>query len=289
MDRASVELRPIRDEDAEVIAAFLHAHLNTRVPVAGWRRLLSPPWETDSPNHGFQLVSDSAVVGVYVAVYSRRPGDHGRLPVCNLAAFCVLEPYRVHSFRLLRAIIGQRGYDFTDLSPSGNVVALNERLGFARLDGRTRLTLNLPAPGRRGIRVSDDPAVIERVLDGQDAVVYRDHRAGAARHLVVVGDDGEYSYLIVRKDRRKGIPVFATPIHVGGSRRLLRDAWPRVRSHLLLRHGAIATLAERRVLGFEPSLGVDVSAPRPRMFLSRGARTEAEVDYLYSELALVEW
>ena len=123
---------------------------------------------------------------------------------------------------------------------------------------------------------------------GQDARVYRDHlQAPAARHIVVIAR-GEYGYLIVRKDRRKRLPVFASPLYVGGSRDLLRSAWPQVGSHLLFRHAALATLAERRVLGFAPALGVDLAAPRAKMLRSKTVTAEA-IDYLYSELTLLDW
>ena len=49
---------------------------------------------------------------------------------CNLGAWCVLPEHRFHALRLLKALLAQDGYHFTDLSPSGNVVGLNERLGF---------------------------------------------------------------------------------------------------------------------------------------------------------------
>ncbi|TFD79474.1 hypothetical protein E3T48_05730 [Cryobacterium fucosi] len=228
------------------------------------------------------------MVGAYVAVYSERDVDGERRRFCNLAAFCVLEDYRAHSLRLMRAILAQRGFEFTDFSPSGNVVALNERLGFAVLDTATRLAPNLPRFPRRGLTVTDDPIIVAGALTGQDARVYRDHRdAPAARHIVAIAQE-EYAYLIVRKDRRKRLPFFSTPLYVGGSRELLRSAWPQVGSHLLFRHAALATLAERRVLGFVPTLGFDLTAPRAKMLRSRNVRAEA-VDYLYSELTLLEW
>ncbi|KAA9106627.1 hypothetical protein F6B43_15235 [Microbacterium rhizomatis] len=228
------------------------------------------------------------MVGVYAAVYSEREIDGERLRFCNLAAFCVLDEYRAHSFRLLRAVLGQKGFEFTDLSPSGNVVALNERMGFERLDTRTTLALNLPAIGAGGVSLSGDPAALRATLEGADAAIYRDHRdAAAARHLVVTAGD-EYAYLVFRKDRRKGIPVFATPLYVGGSRTLLRSAWPRVAGHLLLRHGLLATLAEEQILGFRPRAGRPLAAPRAKMFRSKTLGAPS-IDYLYSELTLIEW
>ena len=174
------------------------------------------------------------IVGAYAAVYSERTIDGETHRICNLAAFCVLDDFRAHSFRLVRALLGQRGFEFTDLSPSGNVVALNERLGFARLDTTTRLASTSP-PSRRGVRVTSDPGGL-RGFQGDDAEVYADHRvAPAARHLLVISGD-DYAYLIVRKDRRKGLPLFATPLYVGGDLEC-SDAWPTIGSHLLLRHG----------------------------------------------------
>ncbi len=288
MGRAEVEVRPIKDEDADAVARFLHDHLNPRVALAAWSAILSPPWDVEAPNHGFQLVVDSTIVGAYIAVYSDRDVDGERRMFCNLAAFCVSEQYRVHSFRLLRAILAQRGFEFTDLSPSGNVVALNERLGFSLLDTATRLAVNLPSLPRRGLTVSDDPTVVERILQGRDARVYRDHRiAPAARHIVAIAG-GRYSYLVVRKDRRKRLPLFASPLYVGGDCDLLRSAWPQIASHLLLRQGALLTLAESRVLGFVPALGYTMHRTRAKMFRSKSVSAEA-IDYLYSELTLMEW
>ncbi|TFD76542.1 hypothetical protein E3T53_13540 [Cryobacterium psychrophilum] len=228
------------------------------------------------------------MVGAYIAVYSERDVDGEPRRFCNLAAFCVLEEFRGHSLRLMRAILAQQGFEFTDFSPSGNVVALNQRLGFAVLDTATRLTPNLPRLPRRGLTISDDPTVVAGVLSGRDARVHAEHRdATAARHIVAIRE-GEYGYLVVRKDRRKRLPLFASPLYVGGSQDLLRAAWPQISSHLLLRHAALATLAERRVLGFSPTLGFDLAAPRAKMLRSKNVRAEA-VDYLYSELTLLEW
>jgi len=288
MDREKIDVRPITTADADAVSGFLHDHLNSRVQVAAWGPLLAPPWGAEAPNHGFKLVVDDRIVGAYVAVYSERDVGGERRSFCNLAAFCVLEDYRAHSFRLMRAILAQRGFEFTDFSPSGNVVALNARLGFTGLDTATRLAPNLPRLPRRGLTVSDNPAVVARVLKGRDALVYRDHReAPATRHIVMIAE-GEYGYLIVRRDRRKRLPLFASPLYVGGNRDLLRSAWPQVGSHLLLRHGALATLAERRVLGFAPAFGVELGAPRAKMLRSKNVPAET-IDYLYSELTLLEW
>ena len=271
-------------EDVAGVAAFLQRELNPRISSDRWSALMRPPWGAVGPHRGVQLVAeDGRVVGAYVAVHSVRQSIAS--PICNLAAFCIEEQHRPHSLRLVRALLRQKRTIFTDLSPSGSVPALNSRLGFQHLDTTTSLTLNLPT-ATRGPEMTERSESIEEMLSGSDAQIFRDHRdAPAARHILIRGAD-EYAYLMYRRDRRKNLPVFASPLYVGGSRQLLRDGWP-VIAQQLLRRGMVATLAERRVLGFVPSgPSRQLRHPRPKMY--RGG-DEAEVDYLYSELVLLEW
>ena len=227
------------------------------------------------------------LVGAYAAVYSERTFGDAVVPVCNLAAFCVLEPHRLHSLRLIRPLLAQTGYAFTDFSPSGNVVAMNERLGFRRLDTSTRLVVNLPGVAGSGTRVTGDPVRLQATLVGRDAAVYRAHRdAPAAHHLLVTRSD-RYGYLVFRRDRRKRLPLFASPLYAGGDRELIAEAWSGIRGHLLAR-GFVFTLAERRILGFARGVGRELGDPRAKMY--RGERIDPDaLDYLYSELALVRW
>jgi hypothetical protein len=280
----SARVREIATADLAAVCEFLRVELNRRVPATAWRALFEPPWGPFGPNHGYQLLDpQDKVVGVYAAVYSTR--DEGRVTVCNLAAFCVVQDYRQHAALLARAVTRQKGYSFTDLSPSGNVPALNARLGFERLDTATRLVLN--TPGRaRGRSVTEDPGALETSLIGRDLRVYTDHRSAAAARHLIMEDGGDYAYLMYRRDRRRRLPLFASPIYAGGSRELLELGWSSVGSHLL-RKGLVATLGEVRILGFAPpGPGRELAAPRVKMFKGR---TAAEVDYLYSELTLLEW
>ena len=247
------------------------------------------PWRVDAPNAGFMLLdADGAIVGAHLAFYSEREIDGRRERFCNLGAFCVREEHRFHSLRLLKALLAQDGYTFTDLSPSGNVVELNRRLKFRPLDTAAALVPNLPWPSRpRRDVITSDPAVIERTLTGEQLALYHDHKdAAAGRHIVLIRG-GEWCYVIVRKDRRKGVPVFASVLHASDPELLRRMARPFAR-HLLLRHGALATLAEERVVGRPPRLSVALRSPRQKMFRSRDLEP-AQIDYLYSELVCVSW
>jgi hypothetical protein len=234
------------------------------------------------------LLDDDRVVGAHLAFYSERTVGGETERFCNLGAWCVDPGYRLHGLRLLKALLAQDGYTFTDLSPSGSVVGINEKLRFTFLDTETQLTPNLPWPSLPGrTRIITDPAAIERALTGDDLALYHDHaRTAAARHLVLQRGD-RTCYVIFRKDRRKDLPLFASILHVSDGELLRRAARPLAR-HLLLRHGALATLSERRVVGRRPSLSYTLKTPRRKMFRSDRLGPH-QIDYLYSELVCLPW
>ena len=283
-------LSAIADADVAEVSRFLHANLNDRVSPQEWAALLDAKWASSpqTPNHGFRLTLGRETVGVYVAVYSDRALGDRIVSICNLAAFCVLPEHRAHSLRLVRAVLGQKGYFFTDFSPSGNVPAMNDRLGFTRLDTSTRVVVNLPSARKNGWAITDDHDEIAKALSAEDFRIYNDHRtAPAARHLLV-RRDADYAYVIYRRDRRKRMAAFASPLHVLGKPGVLEDAWAQV-CWFLLRRGFLMTLAESRVLRFSPAgPGRELKRPRPKMYKGDGLR-ESEIDYLYSELTLLEW
>ncbi|QSR32549.1 hypothetical protein CFI00_19040 [Nocardioides sp. S5] len=285
MGDSTVVVAPTTAADVPDVAAYLHRALNSRLTAEQWARSMVPSWSCDAPNHGFHLRDGGAVVGAALAFYADRTVAGRPEMVCNLAAWCVDDEHRSHGLRLLRALLGQRGYTFTDLSPSGNVVALNERLKFQHLDTSTTLALNVPLPPR-GVRAITDPDRIADRLSGRQRRIFDDHReAGASRH-VVLDVDGVPLYVLYRRDRRKGLPVFASLLHVSRPE-LLPRAWARLSGHLLA-HGAVATLVEERVTGWAPPGARLVARPRPKMFRSDDLVAD-DIDYLYSELTCVAW
>jgi hypothetical protein len=278
---------PITEKDVPRAAAFLHEHLNADVPTDAWAKSFETPWTCERPNCGFMLTAGDAVGGVYAAYYSEREIRGRTERFCNLGAWCVLPEHRLQGLRLLMTMLAQPGYHFTDLSPSGNVVPMNERLGFKFLDTTTWLVPNLPWPNIRGRVVAGD-AEIAAALTGRDLRVYLDHRgAPAARHVLLVRD-GRRCHVMFRMDRRKGLPrVFASILHASDPEVFHRMIRPLAR-HLLLRHGAVATLAEAHVVKRRPAMSVNVKSNRLKMYLSKTLGPE-DVDDLYSELTLVSW
>lgn len=283
-----VELAPITDDDIAAVSRFMQEHHNRDVAPEQWSRAMRARWCESAPHHGYLLRADGGIVGAYLAYFSDREMD-GRIErFCNLGAWCVLEPYRAQGLRLLMALLRMRDYHFTDLSPSGNVVALNRKLKFTDLDTSTSVMVNLPwRSGRSGVRVTSDPAVVAATLTDAERRIYTDHRdAAAARHVVVIAGD-EHCYIVFRRDARKGIRAFASILYVGEAD-LFRLAARQVGAHLLLRYGIAATLLERHVVGDRPSGAVPLARARPKMFKS-STLPASRIDYLYSELVGLEW
>jgi hypothetical protein len=286
---ARAAVAPITDADVPAVADFLHSHLNSRVAVPTWIAAMSPPWRLAGPNHGFMLLDGSRVVGAHLAFYSERTIAGRTERFCNLAGWSVLPAYRLHSVRLLNALLAQDGYHFTDLSPTGGVISLNARLRFRSLDTSGALIPHLPWPTLpRKTKISADPGVIESSLTELDLKLYRDHlQAVAARHLVIVrGSDS--CYVMYREIRAGTLPVFATILYVSNPALFCRTTRPFAR-YLLIHRRLLATLAELRTVRYRPRGSLMLPSPLPpKMYRSSSLEPE-QVDDLYSELACMPW
>lgn len=283
---STVEAKPITDADTWAVAEFLQRERPLRMSVADWHRYMVAPGHFAQPNHGYLLRENGRVVGAYLALYSERVIDGRPHSICNLGLWCVAPEYRANGLRLLRSLLRQRGYTFTDLTPNQNVVALNNRVGFTALDTTTAVVPNVPWPIlSKTVRVVDTPNEIEKLISEPDRTIYRDHATTAVHH-VVLAKGNQSCYVMFRRERRKGVRLFASILYVG-SPDLFRSCAPHFYRYLLLRHRILATLAEVRVVGHRPKLAVTV-AGWPKMYLSDDLEP-AQIDYLYSELACRSW
>lgn len=281
------QVLPITGDDVSRVAEFLRANMPSQLSAESWRNSFTAHWNVGNPNHGFMLVADETIVGVYAAHYATREINGHIEHFCNLGAWYVLPTYRFHSVRLLKALIAQEGYHFLDLSPSGNVIPLNQRLGFQFLDTTTALVPIIPWAWQTGT-ISADPATIEQTLTGRDLELYHDHsEAQAARHIVLKAAD-EWCYLVFRMDRRKSLPrIFASILYVsnpGLFHKMLRP----LSGYLLFHYQALAILAELRVVNSRPARSFMLASQRRKMYLSPSLAPR-DIDYFYSELVSLAW
>jgi hypothetical protein len=283
--RTSVELGPITDSDVPAVAEFLRANHNARVP---WAAACSEvPWQVEAPNHGFMLRDGDRVVGTLLALYSERRFAGRVERFCNLGSWCVLPEYRSRSMSLVQALLAQDGYHVTVLSPDHGPREILHWMGFRSLDTSAALIPNLPWPTLPNLyRTSSAPEVIARTLSGAELALYRDHRRALAVHHLVLTRGEDSCYVMYRIVRYHGVPVFALILHISDRELFHRALMPLTR-RLLVRHGVVATLAERRVVGDEPRLAFRLRN-WPKMYRSPTLQDE-QIDYLYSELTCVPW
>jgi hypothetical protein len=280
----SVTLLPITDNDVDRVARFLTASLNPAVPAEVWAAGIRAPWARGT-DHGCMLIADEEIVGVNLAFRSVREIGGRTEHICNLGALCVLPEHRAHAPRLIRAILKGPGVSYTDLSPSGNVVAINERLKMVPLDTRTRLLPNLPSLPKKNLTLSTKDSHLRTYLKGEGLVIYEDHAsAPAVRHLLLrVGD--RCCHIMWRHDRRKGVRAFATILYVS-DRDLFHAFAPQVLGHLLTQHVPFTLLEER--VATANAFGGYWNVRRPKMFKSASLEP-TQIDYLYSELTQIPW
>jgi hypothetical protein len=294
-----VRTRGIVDDNLVDVGSFLQANLNSRLSPTTWADAIVPPWQGTArdagDDYGCLLEADGTIVGVQLVFSSRRDFGSGPVTIRNLGALCILPGYRNQSIRLVRAAMAGRDTHLTDLSPSGAVVALNERFGFTHLDTATMLVPAIPAIpaifGRRGFpgrtHAITDPDRIHRCLSGRDLEIYRDHKNARASHHLVLERGQEFCYVMWRRDRRKHLPLFASLLYINAPD-ILHSLFPALLRFLLVRHGIPAVLAELRVVDLRPGWSIMLNSPRPKMFRSP-TLPESAIDYLYSELTCVPW
>jgi hypothetical protein len=278
-------LRPITDADLDAVARFFHVHHNSDLPVEAYRRSFVAHRGAHGANHGVMLVDGDDVVGAYIAYYSDRVIDGRMERFCNLASWCVRPEHRRHSLRMANALLAQEGLHFTDLSPSGTVRALNERLGFTYLDDRAVIVPAAPWPRRPG-SISADPHIIEKSLVDEECQLYRDHRDAPAAHHLVLRDGASASYVVLRIARRKMLQV-AIVLHASRPemlRRMIRS----VAGFALLHHRVVALLVELRWLSGTAPAGLIPARLPPKMFRSPTLGPD-DIDYFYSELFHLQW
>jgi hypothetical protein len=183
-----VELLPITDPDLIDVGLFFNTYYPTgsgETWGTAWRRTVNLPG-SEAPNHGFMLKTGGAVVGALAAIYSTRLIG-GRLErFCNLAVWCVAPAYRLHSVRMLQAVLAQKDYHFTDLIPGENVRQLDLKLGFKYLDTLTYLTPNLPWWSR--VHITASHRTINSTVSGSHiSLRYVSHPDVLRRHFRALG------------------------------------------------------------------------------------------------------
>jgi hypothetical protein len=278
-------LSPILDDDLPELCDFLHNNLNNNIPPSEWADAFRTRWIDEKPNNGFLIRDDDCrIVGSIGAIYSEQI-IHGKPErFCNITSWCVLEEYRSQSMRLAMAIVSQKGYHFTDLTPTAIVARSLQFLKFKALDSDRTVIFNLPWPRfhrKGGIRIITDQNGIEENIPEDIAGIYRDHRGFAwLRYLAVRGPDGS-CLIIFKPGRLKRVP--SSDVLWLSDPSLFLRYYPVLGNHFLFRYGMATTSVESRFLVGIPPLSTQLIGYRQKMYRSE-ALQDSDITNLYSEL-----
>lgn len=280
-------VEPIRDQDLPAFCRFLTENLSRERSAEAWADAFKHDWCSTKPNNGYLLRHDGRIVGGIGAIYADRP-IHGRSErFCNISSWCVLDAYRAQSMRLAMALTAQPGFHFTDLTPTEVVSRTLQFLKFKPMNERHAIWPNLPWPFARmaATRVVADPDEIGRVLASDDAKAYRDHCHLPWLMHFAVGRPGKWCYVVWKRTRLKGI-VGAIILALSNPELFLRYRLA-LGSHLLVHHGLSYTRVESRLLPRLPTLCIELSGYRNKVFKS-DTLTVADMSNLYSELVALD-
>lgn len=256
-----------------------------------FKRAFVPRGWHDEDHFGYVLRVVGEPVGMLGALFSRRQIDGSEVRFCNLHNWYVQPAHRASSLLLMRPILALQDCVITDLSASGEVVAISERLGFTKIDRTIRVLPPIPWRGR-GVELIDlaaEPHRAVELLSPEDQIIFRDHQDIHCQHWVV-RNEAETCYLVASKIPSRWMPH--TMVHYLSNPRLFAQHHAFLRGQLLRNGGG------RYVAVNEPHLA-SAKASIPCSFradsnqrLVRGNQVggkliePAAIDSLYSELAL---
>jgi hypothetical protein len=282
MARPSIE--PVTDATLPEFAQFLHLNLMTSRSPAEWEAGLRTQWLPGLANYGFVVRDEGRIVGGIGAYYAQRQIRGQTERFCNITSWCVLDAYRQQSMRLAMALLGQKGFHFTNFSPTKVVGSSLKFMKFKELDERVAVVLNLPQFWQGGAKLLTRPADIEDALTGEALRTYKEHvRFPWLRH-VVFGQPGRWCHVVYKRRSFKGLP--AADILYVGDRAVFDQAFGRLATHFL-GQGMVSTHVPMRCVDRAPTPSKMRSGFNPKLFLSE-TLGEKDIDCLYSETVALD-
>lgn len=279
----TVKVLQTQEDHLDEVGQFLHERLGSRFSKQAWIDSLRQRWAPVSPNLGTHLRSEGRVVGVLCAIYSEQTIAGKTEKVCNPHSWVVDESYRNHSIGLLLTLLRQRGYHFTMFTPNPKVAQVFMGLRFRVMDDSLFFVANLPSLG--GAAVATEPAAIRALLEATALQNYEAHAHLPWLHFAAFGSKGDACLVVYKLVRWKRMPC-AQVLHISDAGAMQRHGH-RLRSHLLLRHGATFTRIEGRLLAQAPRVAIRSVRRMPKLVLSPTLQDNQVTD-LYSELVALD-
>ncbi|HYM35820.1 MAG TPA: hypothetical protein VET48_10520 [Steroidobacteraceae bacterium] len=285
MSDTKVSVTPITQADLSEIGNFLNTNLNRRISSQAWIDSVTHAWSAERPNFGMQMRDGTRLVGVFCAIYSDQ-SINGKLErFCNPHSWCVLESHRSHGINLVLALIRQRGYHFTMLTPNPKVAEIFRHFKFKDLADEIVVFYNLTLGGfgRGAIAVTDREKILSR-LPPATARDYELHRSIPWLEFLAFGRANEMCLIAYKRTTFKKMPC-ANIMYISDP--MLFDKHDGAGRRALFRKGFLVSKVERRFLTRSPRLAYRFKRTQAKLFLSP-TLNDSQIKDLYTELASLD-
>lgn len=274
----------IRDEDLEEVCAFWQSNFRSKCSLDIWRDAFLRRWHPHKPNNGFLLRDGGRLVGTFGAIYSQQIIRGKSESFCNMVNWYVHDSYRNYSMALLFALTRQKGFHFTNFTPSPTAVQVLENMGFRPLPLDVTAVPNIVTP--RGFShkgyVFDEILEIEQVLSEDRRKVCRDHvGCPNVQQLAVGTPETGYCHIFTGRGRCRYLPC--SVILDVSDPAMLREFWPQVSAYFLLRQKALVTRVPHRIAQAAALPCAFNLLARGKTFFLSSALDAVDVSPLYSE------
>ena len=280
-----VEIAHARPEEREEIVRFMEAAFTrAKWSIDGWRRLLSGRWSRHGDSFAVTARDRGRLVGALGLIPAERPTAAGPARVVNMTSWYLEKPYRGQGFGplMMRFAADAPDVTLTNFTSARGAEPAALKAGLATLDD-ARLIWR-PRPRARRLPVERDPARMTDSLTARDRRVLADHADLPLTRALVETPDGPCLILLSVK-RKSDAHVTHEALYLGDRRAFARHARA-IADSLLPPEDAVLSVDRRFAPDADAPDAVE-PIPIPRYYRPGRARPE-EIDYLYSEIVLVD-
>ena len=197
-------IREARGDDFERVYPLLLEFKNPHLNKDDWRQLFVDHSGLQNGHFGWMLVDGDEVVGFLSTILSERMIRGETVLLCNMSNWIVKREYRAHSLALHARVLADKSVTVTNLSPTPQVLKLQEKLGFTPMDKSERIILPVVTPRTFMDRceIVTKAGAVEAALEGERLRFFRDHQLPFNHHILLRTPLGD-CYIMMNRTSKK--------------------------------------------------------------------------------------
>lgn len=283
----SAFVRLAEPRDIEPICHLLHEKMNSKIPVARWRQLMTYEWLEDKPDFGRIVESDGQVLGFCGMVYANRiiGADERPERMVSMSSWYLDKSMRGKGLgkEMLESAISDPMLTYATLTNSRKPLGIVEALGFRALEDHRYIWRTTDAADST-LKLIDDIDLIRAEVKPFQQTIISD-MAKLPLKPMLVQFEGQQALLFFSIKRKANDILWFDVMYT--SDRALLAACAQLVANKILPDSTSVLAADGRFLEGPTDNAERESLPVCRYYVS--SRVEPhEIDHLYSELQLLD-